>query len=86
MNKLILTLVLLSSSAMAQVPVQVCEDKPMNMPRGVVFQNGQAVNIPWNGPNSQIVRVCRIVMVPTQNTAPNPPTVVEQQQLQRLSQ
>lgn len=83
MKKALLTLVLISNAAMAQVPIQVCEDKPLNMPRGVIMQpNGQYTNIPWNGPNSQIVRSCRIVMVPAQNASQVTPQ--EQQQLQQL--
>lgn len=77
MNKLILTLVLLSSSAMAQVPTQECQNVPLP-PRSFVQVNGQIVELP----HPSYRQVCRIVMIPSQNTVPVP--VAEQQQIQNL--
>lgn len=77
MKKALLTLVLISNSALAQVPTQECQNVPLP-PRSFVQVNGQIVELP----HPSYRQVCRIVMIPSQNTVPVP--VAEQQQILNL--
>lgn len=84
MKKALLTLVLLSGSAYAQVAT-VCENRVVNVPRLAAADpvTGRVIAIPWNGPNTQVIRTCYPVAMPTQTTAPIPEA--EKKQLDALT-
>jgi hypothetical protein len=84
MTKALALILLFTSIAHAQVAT-VCENRVVNVPRmgAVDPATGRVISIPWNGPNTQVIRTCHAVAMPTQTTAPIPEA--EKRQLEALT-
>lgn len=84
MNKIAILILLFTSVTHAQVAT-VCENRVVNVPR-LAFADpntGRVISVPYNGPNTQVIRTCHPVAMPTQNTVQIPEA--EKRQLEALT-